>query len=298
LKILITGGTGFVGSRVSSRLAAKGHSVTAVGRSAQTGGRLPDGAAYIQGDTTVKGSWLETVSRQDAVINLAGSSIFTRWTHRKKEIIRQSRILTTRNVVSALRPAASLVSASAVGYYGFRGEEKLAENAPAGGDFLAGVCVDWEREAMEAAGNGVRVAIVRFGIVLGRNGGAMSRMVPLYRWFAGGPLGSGSQWFSWIHMEDLVSAILFLIDDPSLSGPFNLCSPNPVRNRELSRSLGKALGRPSFLKTPGFLLRAVLGEFGSVLLEGQRATPKNLLDSGFQFEYPRIDNALSSLISS
>ncbi len=297
MKILITGGTGFVGSRISGFLAEKEYSVTAVGRSARPSTPLPDGVVYLSADTTAEGSWLETVSRQNAVINLAGSSIFTRWTSKKKKLIQQSRILTTRNLTSALKPGSFLINASAVGYYGFRGDEKLEEDAGSGDDFLAGVCVDWEREALKAEGLAARVAITRFGIILGENGGALSRMIPLYRWFAGGQLGSGEQWFSWIHMEDLVRAILFLIENPSLSGPFNLCSPNPVRNSGLSRSLGKALGRPAFLKTPGSVLRAALGEFGSVLLKGQRAVPEKLLARGFQFKYPDIDDALSSIVS-
>jgi hypothetical protein len=189
-----------------------------------------------------------------------------------------------------------LCSTSAVGYYGFRGDEEITEEGASGDDFLASVCVDWENEAEKAADKGARVAITRFGIVLGKTGGALGQMIPAFKKFVGGPLGSGTQWFSWIHMEDLLNAFIFVLENHAISGPVNFCSPNPVRNRDLAKALGQVLKRPSFLTTPGFMLRLVLGEFGSVLLEGQRAVPAKLLKHGFLFQYPDITEALNEVV--
>jgi uncharacterized protein (TIGR01777 family) len=191
---------------------------------------------------------------------------------------------------------AVLCSTSAVGYYGFRGDEEITEDGTPGEDFLASVCVDWENEASKAADKGIRVAITRFGIVLGKTGGALGQMIPAFKRFVGGPLGSGNQWFSWIHMEDLLSAFMFVFENQGIQGPVNFCSPNPVRNRDLAKALGKVLSRPSFLTTPGFMLRLVLGEFGSVLLEGQRVSPSKLMEHGFTFRYPHITGALEEVI--
>jgi uncharacterized protein (TIGR01777 family) len=189
-----------------------------------------------------------------------------------------------------------LCSTSAVGYYGFRGDEEITEDSTPGEDFLAGVCVDWENEAVKAVDKGIRVATTRFGIVLGKTGGALGQMIPAFKKFVGGPLGSGNQWFSWIHMEDLLNAFMFVFENQDIHGPVNFCSPNPVRNRDLARALGKVLSRPSFLTTPGFMLRLVLGEFGSVLLEGQRVIPAKLLKYGFSFRYPDISEALEDVV--
>jgi uncharacterized protein (TIGR01777 family) len=186
----------------------------------------------------------------------------------------------------------TLFSTSAVGYYGFQGDELLTEESPPGKDFLAQLAQDWEKEAFRAGGKGCRVVITRFGNVLGEKGGALSQMIPLFGKYLGGPIGSGNQWFSWIQIEDLTRAFLFLLDHPEISGPVNLTSPNPVRNRILAKALGRAMCRPSFLPAPGFMLKLILGEFGSVLLEGQRVIPQKLIKSGFQFRYPEIDQAL------
>jgi uncharacterized protein (TIGR01777 family) len=191
---------------------------------------------------------------------------------------------------------ALLCNTSAVGYYGFRGDEKLTEKDGPGDDFLAKVCGDWEKEAFKGVDKGIRVVATRFGIVLGKTGGALGKMISAFKKFVGGPLGSGMQWFSWVHMEDLLNAFLFVIEDKDISGPVNLCSPNPVRNRDLARALGEVLSRPSFLPTPAFVLRVVLGEFGSVLLEGQRVIPSVLLTRGFVFKYPDIVAALQEVI--
>jgi len=171
----------------------------------------------------------------------------------------------------------------------------VEEDSP-GGDFLARLCVDWEREALKALDKGVRVTVTRFGIVLGKTGGALGQMISAFKKYVGGPLGSGDQWFSWIHMDDLLNAFLFILDNDAIQGPVNLCSPNPVRNKELAKALGKALSRPSFLKTPSFLIRLILGEFGSVVLKGQRVIPAKLSQKGFVFKYPEIRSAIEEVI--
>lgn len=300
MKIFVTGGTGFVGRNLVSRLVGDGHTVTALSRSDKASERLPEETSIVLGDPTEVGPWQESLKGQDFVINLAGTSIFSRWTPETKKLISESRISTTRNIVDAMEPAGGrdvvLFSTSAVGYYGFHGDEMLTEESPPGDGFLARVAVDWENEALRAEKKGARVVITRFGIVLGQKGGALGQMMSIFRKYLGGPLGSGNQWFSWIHMEDLVGAFLFLMAHRELSGPVNLTSPNPIRNKELAKALGKAMHRPAFLPAPGFMLRLILGEFGSVLLEGQRVIPKKLLDKGYVFLYREIDGALRSLI--
>jgi uncharacterized protein (TIGR01777 family) len=298
MKIFITGGLGFVGTQLSVRLLKRGHEVTVVDHSPKPKPYTPGQVKYVSADTTIPGAWQEELIKHDAVINLAGASIFQRWSDTTKQLIYKSRIRTTRHVVEAMtgEKDALLCSTSAVGYYGFQGDEELIEEDSPGDDFLAKVCVDWEKEALKAADKGVRVTITRFGIVLGKTGGALRQMISAFKKCVGGPSGSGDQWFSWIHMEDLLRAFLFVFDNQDIRGPVNVCSPKPVRNRELTKALGKALSRPSFLKAPAFVIRLVLGEFGSVLLEGQRVIPAKLLRQGFIFQYPEITGALKEVI--
>jgi uncharacterized protein (TIGR01777 family) len=298
MKVMITGGLGFIGTQLSISLLERAYRVTVVGRSPKPRPYTPGEVKYISADTTAPGAWQEEVGMQDVVVNLAGASIFRRWNSEAKQLIYDSRILTTRNLVKAMpkETGAVLCSTSAVGYYGFRGDEELTEEDSPRDDFLARVCVDWEGEAHKAADKGVRVVVTRFGIVLGRTGGVLQYMIPAFKGSVGGPLGSGEQWFSWIHMEDLLNAFLFVFDNPAIHGPINFCSPNPVRNREMAKALRKVLRRPSFLRTPAFLLRLILGEFGSVLLEGQRVIPAKLLKYGFSFQYPEIKGALQEVL--
>lgn len=295
MKIFITGGTGFVGKTLAQALVRSGHEVSILTRSGK--GESP-GISWIGGDPTQKGKWQEAVKEHGIIINLAGASLFTRWTEETKRMIRDSRILTTRHLLEAMDggKGRTLFSTSAIGYYGFHGDENLTEDSPPGGDFLALLAKDWEAEAKEAEKKGCRVVITRFGIVLGEKGGALGQMIPLFNKYVGGPLGSGKQWFSWIHMEDLTRAFLFLLEHPEISGPVNFTAPNPVRNKELAQWLGRIMGRPAFLPAPGFMLRLVLGEFGSILLEGQRVLPQKLMQAGFQFSYPEIDRALRQVV--
>jgi uncharacterized protein len=301
MKILITGGTGFVGAYLTARLIEDGNEVTILTRSDRASKAPSPGVSYLRGDPTQQGPWQESIRNHDAIINLAGASIFSKWTEAHKKLMIGSRITTTRNLVDGI-PAGSdgrmsLFSASAVGYYGFHEDEELTEESPPGNDFLARLAVEWETQAFKAKERGARVVVTRFGIVLGERGGALGQMIPLFRKFVGGPIGSGRQWFSWVHIKDLAGAFVFLMKHPEISGPVNFCAPGPVRNKDLAKALGKALHRPSSLRSPGFMIKLVLGEFGSVIIEGQRVIPRRLLDSGFVFHYPDIDMALQTILA-
>ena len=299
MKVFMTGGTGFVGTYLAKRLISEGYKVTILTKPLGEAALKISGLTYLAGNPTIKGEWQKSVEEHDVIINLAGASIFSRWTPEQKKILRESRIETTNNLVAALPDNAKNItffSTSAVGYYGFHEDEELTENLAAGDDFLARLASDWEQEAMRAQNKGARVVITRFGIVLGKNGGAIGQMLPLFKYFLGGPLGNGRQWFSWVHMQDLAEAFIFLIQHTEISGAVNLCSPQPVRNFELGKAIGKVMRRPSFMPAPGFMIKLILGEFGSVLLKGQRVIPRRLLDARFKFKYPNIEDALKSII--
>lgn len=301
MRFFITGGTGFVGSTVCRELLGRGHHVSVLTRDLSKAKALPKEINVVEGDPTKKGQWQEKVAAHDVVINLAGSSIFTRWTKKAKKVIRDSRLQSTRNVVEALssrtREDTLLLSTSAVGYYGFRGDEELSEDSPPGEDFLAILARDWEREAYEAEKYGVRVITCRFGIVLGKSGGALARMVKPFRMGMGARLGGGEQWFSWIHEQDLASIYLFLALKENIYGPINCTAPEPIRNKDLTKALADVLNKPLFVPpVPGFILRIMMGEFGSVLLKGQRVVPKRLMAMGFRYRFPTIDKALRDLL--
>lgn len=297
MKVFIAGGTGFVGVNLANSLAAGGHRVTVLGSRPQARPpSLDPSAEIVIGDGRQPGPWQDGVAGSDLVINLAGASIFARWTAARKRLIAESRILTTANVVDALPASATLFSTSAVGYYGFRGDEELAERDASGTDFLAGLCRRWEEEALSAEGKGSRVVITRFGIVLGK-GGALAQMLPLFRLGLGGRVGDGNQWFSWIHMEDLIESFKFLLAHGTASGPYNLTSPGPVRNRDLAAAIGRVLHRPSFVPAPGFLVRIAMGELGNVVLRGQRVMPARLLEAGYAFRHPSVDEALRAVLA-
>jgi uncharacterized protein (TIGR01777 family) len=299
MKVLVTGGRGFVGTFLCRELARHGHEVTILSRRET----LPDPAypaiSFLTGNPTREGPWMSVVPDHDWIINLAGASVFTRWSAAHKQEIYDSRILTTRNLVAALAQGDRgqlFCSTSAIGYYGPRGDEDLTEESPPGDDFLARLTRDWEAEALKARDLGVRVVVTRFGLVLGPDGGVLGQMAPLFKFFLGGPVGSGAQWFSWIHRLDHARAFLFLKDHPEIHGPVNFTAPQPVRNRELVRALGRVLRRPSFLPAPAFMLRLILGEFAQVVLTGQKVLPQKLLATGFNFAFPTIDEALENLL--
>lgn len=302
MEIFITGGSGFIGSYLCRLLLEQEHSVTVLSRSADKARILPKGVGLCLGDPTQPGPWQDEAARHQGFINLAGASIFVRWTEEYKKAIEESRVSSTRNLVQALakrdtdKPAV-LVSASAVGYYGFRDDEEIDETGEPGDDFLAHLCRKWEAEAIRAEDYGARVVRARFGIVLGKKGGALAQMLPLFKKGLGGPLGSGRQWFSWIHQKDLTEALVFCMENPALKGAVNCTSPHPLTNQNLAKALGRALGRPAFLPAPALAVKLALGEFGSVLLKGQRVMPQALLQAGFSFAFPTIDEALADLLA-
>ena len=300
MKVFITGGTGFVGSTLTDNLLGQGYQVTVLTRKLTEESLPLEAPSFLEGNPTNKGAWQEAVSEHDVIINLAGAPIFTKWDKESKRAIRDSRVLTTENLVEALSHGkgkkTTLISASAVGYYGFQGDEDLNEDSPADDDFLASVSRQWEAAAVEAEAFGVRVVICRFGVVLGKNGGALGELIPIFQKGLGSPLGSGKQWFSWIHEMDLAGVCLFLIASENLSGPINCTAPEPVRNKELARVLAETMGRPTFMPAvPAFVVKMMKGEFGATLLEGQRVLPKRLLDAGFRFRFSTIKEALTDI---
>lgn len=296
--ILITGGTGFIGSYLSDQLLKQGHYLTMITRSP---GRYSEDQAknmrYVGWDDDL----VEVVSGCDYIINLAGESLFgQRWTNEVKSSIYDSRILTTRRLVALIAKADNkpelFISASAVGIYGDCGDTILDEAKPVGSDFLAEVCKDWEKEALKASEHGVRVAIPRIGIVLEENGGVIEKMLLPFKLFVGGPIGSGNQYVPWVHMLDLCNALLFPIENSDLTGPYNACSPEPQTMGVLAETLGKVMNRPSFFKVPESLLKLVLGEASQPVLGSLRVQPKVLQLSGFTFEFEDLEEALADIL--
>jgi len=298
MNILITGGTGFIGSALSRELQESGHNVLITTRH-KTDTKLPCERLLWNPPALIPG---DAISNMDAVINLAGESIISgRWTKKRKERIMSSRIDTTRALVQSIQNAKSypktLISASAIGYYGPHEEEHLTEGSPPGTDFLAEVCKAWEAEALKAQQFGLRVVLIRLGVVLEIDGGALSKMLPPFKFFLGGSIGTGRQWFSWIHRDDVIGIIKYILEKEDLSGPVNLTAPQPVTNKEFSSALGRALGKPSWFRVPGFMLKLLLGEMANMLLTGQWVIPEKILKAGYQFKYPEVNSALSAIFS-
>lgn len=296
-RVVIAGGSGFLGRALIDVL--EGDLVTLTRRPVTaSSGR----ARFVQWtpDGTV-GAWASALDGADAVINLAGESIAARrWTKEQKRRILDSRLQATHSLVAAIGQAASpppvLISGSAVGYYGPLGDEPVTEDHAPGQDFLANICVRWEAEAMRAATSRTRVVCVRTGLVLDRGGGALPKMLPPFWAGAGGPVGSGRQYWPWIHLRDWIELVRFTIQTPTLSGPLNASGPNPVTNRDFARALGRALHRPAFMPAPGFALKVLLGEMaGALLLSGQRAVPAKAERLGFVFAFQDVDSALRSI---
>ena len=301
MRVVITGGTGLIGSALARELGAAGHDAVVLTRDLGKTGPLPPGVRAAQWDGRTAEGWKTLLDGRTAIVHLAGDNIASgRWTAEKKRRIRDSRVVSGGAVLAAIREAKekprALLQGSAVGYYGPRGDEPVGENEPPGHDFLAGVCKEWEASTAEAEALGVRRAVLRTGVVLAREGGALPKMSMPFRLGIGGPVGNGRQGFPWIHLADEVGAIRFLLDREDARGPFNLTAPNPVTNRELSRSLGRVLVRPSLLPVPGLALRFAFGELADTLLQGQRAVPSRLLELGYAFQYPEVEPALKSLL--
>lgn len=306
MKVAVTGATGFVGSRLVPCLLDAGHSVLVLSRNPQkakllfsTFGSAVETIAY---QPTEAGDWQKALQGCGGVINLAGDPIAdTRWTAAKKNSILQSRVLGTQRLVEAIAQANPqppvLVSASAIGFYGTSETDTFHETSVAGSDFLAEVCCGWEAAAQAAEAYNTRVAIVRIGIVVGPDGGAIGKMLPPFRLFGGGPLGTGEQWFSWIHRDDLVQLLIQALTDDQFQGAYNGTAPEPVRMKELCSVLGQVINRPSWLPVPEFALELLLGEGAKVVLEGQQVLPTRTLSTGFKFQYPTLDRALRQFLS-
>jgi hypothetical protein len=297
MKLVVTGATGFIGTALCARLLEQGHTLTLFTRGSprDAGTATKRWLHWTPGALREWGSALDGV---DGVINLAGEPIAKKWTHATRRRIETSRIEGTNSLVQGIAKATSrpkfLISASAVGYYGPRGDEIVTEETPPGDDFLSLVCRNWEEEATKAEPLGLRVVRLRTGIVLGSGGGALAKMVVPFNFFAGGPLGSGQQWMSWIQLEDHVRLMLEVIENTQASGAINVTAPNPVRNKEFCQTLGKVLGRPCWAPVPGLALRLVLGEMAGMLLTGQRVIPAAAQKLGFQFRYPNLEEALKA----
>jgi hypothetical protein len=306
MTIVLAGGSGFLGRSLADALAADGHAVLVLSRQGQAAmpghapapGRVESLRWRAEGSV---GPWSAALDGADALVNLAGESIAARrWSAAQKTRLADSRLAATRSLVAAIagadRPPRVFVSASAIGYYGNRGEETLSETSTPGDDFLADLCVRWEREAERAASAQTRVVTIRTGIVLDPAGGALAQMLPPFKMFVGGPLGSGRQYMSWIHHADWQALARWAIDTEAVSGPINATAPEPETNADFSRALGRALHRPSLLPAPAFALRLLLGEMaGPLLLASQRVLPAKPQALGFQFTHPRLDAALASL---
>jgi uncharacterized protein (TIGR01777 family) len=303
MKIVVAGGTGFIGSALSARLAGQGHSLILLIRSISAAAEAPSQTTLLWQPGSA-GTWEqtleETIAGADGVINLAGEPIAgKRWSETQKRKLRSSRIDTTRALVTAIGGAKKkpgfFINASAVGYYGPRGDEVITEESGPGGDFLAEVCSEWEEEAKKAETHGVRVLRLRTGIVLGKGGGALSKMVPSFKLFIGGPLGSGGQWMPWIHLEDEIGLIQFLMENTNARGAVNATAPHPVTMKEFCRTLGSVLHRPCWAPVPAFALRLLLGEMAGMLLTGQRAVPGAAQRLGYRFDHPSLRETLESL---
>ena len=293
MNIAVTGASGLIGTRLVERLRARGDEVTTLSRTP----RSPEAVAW---QPEREPAPAEALAGRDAVVHLAGENVAQRWSADAKRRIRSSRELGTRNLVAGIATAEPrprvLVASSAVGYYGPHGDEALDEHTPAGRDFLAEVCVTWEREADRAAGLGLRVVKVRTGVVLDRDGGALAKMLPFFRLGVGGPVAGGGQYMPWIHADDVVGIYLAALDGEAWEGPVNASAPEPVTNKAFSRALGRALHRPALAPVPGLAVRTLYGEMAEIVTKGQRVLPRRAMDLGYAFAHPDLDEALGSAL--
>jgi uncharacterized protein (TIGR01777 family) len=305
LRVTVTGATGLLGPALVAALLEREAQVTILSRdpgrvNARFGSTGPVEA--VRWDLLSEPAPAGALEGRDAVVHLAGENVAQRWTSRARQAIRESRVTGTRHLVEGLRDLKdrppTLVSASAIGYYGAHGEEPLDEDAPPGSDFLAGVCAAWELEAARASELGVRVVQVRTGVVLDRSGGALAKMLPAFRLGVGGPVAGGRQYISWIHRDDEIGIILAALSDERWKGPVNATAPEPVSNRDFSRALGSALGRPSLLPVPGAALRLLYGDMAEIVTEGARVVPAKPLVLGYEFRHPALPEALRSALAS
>jgi uncharacterized protein (TIGR01777 family) len=303
MKIVITGGTGFIGSRLVEKLAADGHQLIVLSRTSRPASvQAGLGVQVRNWDAHSSGAWMEEVEGADAVLNFAGESIGAkRWTIAQKKRIRDSRLNATRILIEAIRRASTkpsvLVSASAVGYYGSVEHDEVSEAYQRGSGFLSSLCDDWEKEARAAEKLGLRVVMLRTGIVLGEDGGALAKMLLPFRMFIGGPIGTGRQWFPWVHRDDVVNIVRFALTNEKLSGPVNVAAPEIATMKQFCSALGNAIHRPSWAPVPSIVLKIALGEMSEMVLTGQRVVPVKLLSAGYNFLFPKLDRALSDIFS-
>ncbi|HEY8303631.1 MAG TPA: TIGR01777 family oxidoreductase [Solirubrobacteraceae bacterium] len=303
MRVTVTGATGLIGSRLVAALRARGNEVTVLSRDPQSARAALGEVEGVRWDLMSELAPAQALRGRDAVVHLAGESIAQRWTASAKRAILESRVSGTRHLVEGLAAVAEderpgvLVSSSGVGYYGARGEEPIDEETPPGTDFLAQTCVAWESEARAAEALSVRVVRLRTGVVLDPRGGALAKMLPPFKLGVGGPVAGGSQYISWVHTEDLVGIALAAIDGERWQGAVNATAPEPERNREFSKALGRALHRPSLLPVPGAALRLVYGEMAATVTTGARALPARALMNGYEFRYPRLDAALRAVLA-
>jgi hypothetical protein len=306
MRVTVTGATGLIGPHVIGALQRRGAQVSVLTRDSERARKRLDeaGLAPVEAfdwDLLHDPAPAQALEGRDAVVHLAGENVAQRWSASAKEAIRESRVTGTRNLLAGLRAAenapGTLVSSSAIGYYGARGEEPLDEEAPPGSDFLAEVCVEWERESEKASSElGMRVVLVRTGVVLDKSGGALEKMLPPFRLGVGGPVAGGRQFISWIHRDDVVGMIVTALADDRWSGPVNATAPEPLSNRDFSHALGRALHRPAFLPVPGIALQLLYGEMAEIVTEGARVVPAKALVLGYEFLHPQLDEALSSAL--
>jgi uncharacterized protein len=303
MRVFVTGGTGLIGSRLVRQLLKRGDQAVVLSRRPDAAAKLfGPSCTVVSGDPTQTGAWMDAVADCDAVINLAGENVFgRRWNAEVKALLHDSRVRATQNVVEALRRRSdgrprTLVNASAIGYYGPHGDEELTEDSPPGDDFLARICIDWEKAARAVESAGVRCVPVRVGVVLDKEGGALAKLLTPFKLGAGGPVGSGKQWMSWIHHEDMTGLFLLALDNAAATGPLNGTAPGPVTNRDFGRALGRALHRPAFMPMPGFALRLLVGAAAEVILTGQRVLPRRAQQLGYAFKYPTVDAALQEIV--
>jgi uncharacterized protein (TIGR01777 family) len=303
MQIVMTGGTGFIGRSLCAALCQEGHRVTLVTRRREDAQRLCGSTVTaVEWNGREAGAWEHCLEDADAVINLAGAPIADgRWTETRKRLLTESRVLTTRLLVEAMSRRSSkprtLVSASGIGYYGASDDRVLDESAARGQGFLADLCLEWETEARRAAEFGVRVVMLRTGMVLEQDGGALPKMLLPFRLFTGGPIMPGTQWVSWIHRRDHIGLTQWALSTPSVSGPVNVVAPEAVTMNRFCEGLGRVLHRPSWLPVPGFALSLVLGELGTLMTTGQRVNPAKALSGGYVFHYPTLEPALRAIVT-